>query len=51
MASGSSKSSIRGPEGASEQLASIIFEDGQLQLLRYEAVRKMPLDRLERNLG
>ncbi|KAH8781708.1 hypothetical protein BGZ57DRAFT_853271 [Hyaloscypha finlandica] len=51
QASGSSKSSIRGPEGAGEQLASIIFEDDRLQPLWYEAVGKMPLDRLERNLG
>jgi hypothetical protein len=49
-ASGSSKSSIRGFEGASEQLAWLLIEDSKLQPLWHEAAVAVPLDRLERNL-
>ncbi|KAH8597167.1 hypothetical protein B0O99DRAFT_618150 [Bisporella sp. PMI_857] len=49
-ASGSSKSSIRGFEGASEQLAWLLIEDSKLQPLWHEAAVTVPLDRLERNL-
>jgi hypothetical protein len=48
--SGSSKSSVRGPQGASERLAFIFFEDTALQSSCMEAVEKIPLERLERNL-
>jgi hypothetical protein len=48
--SGSSKSSVKGPEGASERLASVIFEDEVLQPLLHQAAEKILLDRLERNL-
>jgi hypothetical protein len=48
--SGSSKSSIRGPQGASERLAFIFFDDTALQSSCIEAVEKIPLERLERNL-
>jgi hypothetical protein len=48
--SGSSKSSIRGFEGASEQLALLLIENSKLQPLWQEAAVAVPLDRLERNL-
>ena len=48
--SGSSKSSIRGFEGASEQLALLLIENSKLQPLWEEAAVAVPLDRLERNL-
>ena len=49
-ASGSSKPSIRGFEGASEQLAWLLIEDSKLQPLWQEAAVAVPPDRLERNL-
>ena len=49
-ASGSSKPSIRGFEGASEQLAWLLIEDSKLQLVWQEAAVAVSLDRLERNL-
>lgn len=50
MASISSRSSIQGPEGAAERLAWLVFEDHVLKELWYEAIERITLERLERNL-
>jgi len=50
MLSGSSKSSVQGPLGASERLAVLIFEHESLNPLCYEALTKVSTDRFERNL-
>jgi hypothetical protein len=51
VASGSSKSSVRRIDGASEQFSWLLIEDSHLQPLWQEASTNLPLDRLERNLA
>lgn len=45
-----SATSIAGPEGASERLTSLVFESPSIKPLCFQAVKIMPVERLERNL-
>jgi hypothetical protein len=50
IASLSSMSSILGPEGAAERLVEVLFGDETLRELYHEALSRVTVERLERNL-